>query len=421
MTMKAPQRGTVTLVLSWVILASGVTAPVAAADPLHNLPFEGPGGEALWLEMRNDGRQGPRGSWELEGGRLEAGLIRLRLSIQPPAHGLPIHSGPATLFGRLSLFGDAGGDIGLSETVEGLATASVTRCDDGACRYTAEIALPTADLLAAINRLEEHGTLTSVRAELTLVRTFGGGTWLQVLPFLDGGAAPGSRLGAIKPASGTLFPFGLFPADEATPIAEELVRAGVDMDYAEVVEAARLAVDDPTEPLRTGPARLRVAFDHSCDASYRLTMHDDAGDRVFDVPVFGLPSIDDTIDLPTDVRWRLTLHDTGGIDFDQRSGWGIRIGDIATDGTPTVVDARFDCAEVRGAVSVTGGGVEPDPSGVVEIPILPSQPPTPQPSSATNVMPSPLGSSPLGALVIAVVAGLVLLLGIGGRRQGSGP
>jgi hypothetical protein len=357
-----------------------------------------------------------RGSWQLEGGRLEAGGIRLRLVIEPTRHGLPVASGPAVLFGGLSLFGDAGGDIGLSVRVDGLAAVPVGRCNDSACRYEAEIALPTADLPAAIRRLEEHGSLSSVSADLTLARTFGAGTWLQVFPLHPGEedgplAEAGGRLGAIAPVAGTLFPFGLFPANEATPVPGEFFASGEELDYRAVVERIRAENDDPTTPLQVASGRLRVVFDPPCDHTATLTMQDDAGNRVFDTDAFEVETVDEDIDIPVGIAWHLTLHDGGGIDLDQgRQGWGVRVGEIVTDGTPIVVDVRFDCREAVGLIRLTGGIAQPT-----------ERPATAAPQATEDARPGALGATPVGLIVILLVTGLVLLLGIGASRRQSGP
>lgn len=400
-----------------VIALATIPAPAVAADPGPETPFAVATDE-VFTEARNDGRQGVRGTWRLEAGRIEAGDIRLRLVIEPPARALPVQSGPAVLFGGLSLFGDAGGDMATGEQVDALASVVLPPCDDAGCRYVAEIAIPTADLLPAIRRLEEHGSLMWASANLTLVRTFGEGTWLQVLPFYTGGEGgpldgAAGRLGAIEPVDGTLFPFGLFPATEATPVPGERFVSGMELDYRAVVEGLRAQSDDPTRPPPVAPVRLRVGIRQPCENAAVLTMHDDGGAWIFTaVAADGVPltTVDETIELPVGIPWRLTLHDGGGIDFDQgRQGWGIRLGPIASDGTPMVVDATFNCARVDGELRLSGGIVQPT-----------TEASTPQATASGAVEErTPLGGTPVGVLAIVVVLGLVALLGIGGWRRRS--
>src|SRR5574338_734061 len=91
---------------------------------------------------------------------------------------LPVRSGPAVLFGGLILYGDAGGDVGIEVRVPTIVHKLIPAClDDDACRYTVDISIPTDDLPAAINRVEQDGDLIWVGANLTLVRTFGAGQW----------------------------------------------------------------------------------------------------------------------------------------------------------------------------------------------------------------------------------------------------
>jgi hypothetical protein len=252
------------------------------------------------------------------------------------------------------------GDMGIGRPIDALAIVALPSCDDHACRYEADVVLPADEIMPAVRWLEDNGEVMWITANMTLVRTFGDGTWLQVLPLLEANDRDGSvgqgagRLGAIEPVDGTLFPNGLFPAEVATPIPKGgawMFTAG--FDYGRVVERERIAMGDASRPLEMAAGSLHVEIDPPCPHAAHLTLHDDAGDRVFDTDVHKKRSVVATFSIPTQTTWQLTLHDGGGIDFDQgRQGSGVRVGEIRSDGDPIIVNAGFDCTERRGSVEV---------------------------------------------------------------------
>jgi hypothetical protein len=264
-----PIRHAVRWLLLGITAATAMAPSARAAVPLADIPFA-VATDGLFNEARNDGRQGEQGQWELLHGRVGADALELTFRIQSPGTRLPLQSGPAVLFGALHLFGDAGGDMATGQWVDSFVSVTLPPCADAACRYTADIALPLHDLAPAIKRLETHGRLMWVSGELTLVRTFGGGSWLQVLPFMFGGAgalgAEAGRLGAIQSTTGTIFPFGLFPSGQATriPADSDLLPAG--FDYRADVEQRRRDAGDSSVPLPTAPSLLHVRIDRPARA-----------------------------------------------------------------------------------------------------------------------------------------------------------
>jgi hypothetical protein len=399
------------------------TATATAAPPLADVPFA-VATDGLFDEARNDGRQGEPGRWELLRGGSGADALRLTFRIEPPPVGLAVQSGPAVLFGGLHLFGDAGGDMATGLWVDSFTAVTLAPCADAGCQYTTEIALPIHDLAPAIRRLEPQGRLMWVSAELTLVRTFGGGSWLQVLPFMFGGSGPleaaAGRLGAIGKAAGTMFPYGLFPSEQASrvPADPHLLPAG--FDYGADVERRRLDAGDSSLPLATAPGLLRVSINPPCKGPYILTLHDEVGDRILDVPLDGLRNIEKPLPIPVGVPWWLTLHDGGGIDFDQgRRGSGVRIGPIGTTEPPIAVDAAFDCSVPRGVVRVDGAIVAASEAApTVAVANGPGPLTSPGESRAVprlDVSAAPSSATP-GVLVVAAAA-LLLLLGSRTRKR----
>jgi hypothetical protein len=395
-----------------------------------DLPF-GVAAEGLFGEALNDGRQGPEGTWDLVGGTLAPNGLHLSVRVSIPDHGLAVEPGPAVLFGGLHLLGDAGGDMGFSMRVQGLTTVSLPPCAASPCVYAADIVLSVVDLEAAIDRLERDATLMMVSAELTLVRTFGEGTWLQVLPFLSGpdGALPAAgRLGAIAPETGRIFPFGLFPADQATPIEANPFGFRDGLDYAAVVEEARTAAGDTSRRPAMTPALLHTAIDPPCEGSSVLAMHDASGNWVFQRPLFEVADIEAPLELPSDTAWWLTLHDGGGIDFDQgRQGWGLRLGPIMPTDQPMTIEGAFDCAVPAGSLLVdrVQVGETAQPTTAPAAPVVPTDKP-PLTSAAPAVDGAPaspattIAPGRIALLSVVVVAGLLLTLSLRGKRR-EGP
>jgi hypothetical protein len=360
--MTSPASHAVRWLLLGLIAATAMAPSARAAGPVVNIPF-GVATDQLFNESRNDGRQREQGRWELVGGRLGAATLDLTFKIDPPRVGLPVQPGPAVLYAALHLFGDAGGDVATGGWADSFVAVTVAPCAEAACQDIANIALPLRDLAPAITRLETNGSLMWVSAELTLVRSFGGGTWLQVLPFmgadgpLDAGAG---RLGSIKPAAGKIFPYGLFPSSEATSIPADAELLPTGFQYGADVEQRRRDAGDSSMPLTTALGFLRATINPPCQGSFVLTVHDEGGDRILDLPLDGVRTIDKGLTIPVGVPWWLTLQDGGGIDFDQgRQGTGVRLGPIGTDETPIAIDAAFDCSVPRGVVRVDGAIVAP--------------------------------------------------------------
>lgn len=396
------------------LAAATFAAPSRAAEPLVDIPFA-VGIDDLIDEERNDGFSGFGGRWELLEGRLAKDALRLTFRIRAPSHELPVEPGPAVLFGGLRLWGDAGGDMGAGETVDSFAAVTLDPCLGMDCLLVATIDLPINDLRPAIKRLEKGARLTEVSAELTLIRTFGGGTWLQVLPFRHRGdgaiAALTGRLGAIEPTVGPLFPYGLFPAEQATRVRRDPRLFPRGFGYAAAVEKHRQQAGDETKPLATAPGTLTVRMVPMCEGSPALTLHDEGGDRIFDAKLHRVPDIKQRVAVPVDVPWWLTLHDGGGIDS-LRFGFGVRIGPVATKGAPIAIDADFDCSVPSAVVRVNGaivGATEPSPTSAAASSIAVASPPGTSPSAtALASRPTSSAGSPPVPLAIMVIAAVML-------------
>jgi hypothetical protein len=250
----------------------------------------------------------------------------------------------------MELFGGTG-DVGITQPIDALATVPLAPCDPAACSFQVDVVVPRDQLVPALRRLEaETDEILWLTVNPTLVRTFAGGSWLEVLP-LDGPTERQGRLGAIEPLQGTIFPFGLLPAEMAQPILAGDGMFPTAFDWPRVVDRLRRQVGDPTGPVPTITGTLDVTFDPKCDHAVGIALHTDGGTTAFAAPdVYGRDRIHGDFGIPVGTTWRLTVHDGGGIDFDQRGGWGIRAGDIRSDGEGLTVRATFDCAAGTGVV-----------------------------------------------------------------------
>jgi hypothetical protein len=135
----------------------------------------------------------------------------------------------------------------------------------------------------------------------------------------------------------------------------------------------------------------------------------------------GVPLIDERVGLPLGVPWWLTLHDGGGIAFDQgRQGTGVRIGPIGPTEAPIAIDAAFDCSVPRGVLRVDGAIVGPTGApaspGTANGPVaatFPGDSPavTPPPDAPAR----PTWTNPAILLVVGFAA-VALLLGASRKR-----
>lgn len=340
--------------IALALLVGGGTVPAAGADPLADVPFtvaDMPLFEAPWTGAGSR----DHGTWSFDDGALVDGKVRLHLEITVAAPPMAIQSGPAVLFAGFSVYGDAGGDVGIGMNVAPVASKGIPACvDDNACTYSVDIAIPTDELPAAISRLRKSGKLIWVSADLTLVRTFGGGQWLQVLPFSrgeEGGAqAEVGRLGAMVPNHGDLYPAALFPAAQAAPIPRDdwdKVRA---LDYGRIVDAFRAKSEDGSAPIPMVDVNLHVRFEPLCPYEMELFLHDDLGNHLFQTWTHDLvPGIDETTSMPIGSPWFVTLDAGDGTLYPV-----VRLGPIISDGMPVQIDATLDCAGRTGRLALVG-------------------------------------------------------------------
>lgn len=319
--------------------------------------------------------------------------------------------------------------MGMAMAVPSVARAVVPACaDDADCHYAVDISIPTDDLADTIARLEEDGDLMWVDIDLTLVRTFGGGTWLQVLalhlaPSVDGSMGV-SRIGALEPAHGDLSRTGLFPASQAKSVVAGEAYNEDPLDYASIVENLRRKAGDDSASMPTVYTDLHVAFVRGCLGWSYLALHDFDGNLLFyEESLMGKALINGATTMPIDRPWFVTVD----------AGEGIRrpmmqLGPIEAGGSgeQAVIWATMDCATRTGTLSLTGDVVGPSPS-----PAPSKATPSPSLGAATpmvgpSLSPDPeTGGAQIDAnerpdwlLLLAVLLG-ALVLAAGLRRRAA--
>lgn len=402
------RRGGATLALALLIASLG-PAPASAADPLAKVALA-IASETIFDTPSLGGEFGEPGSWALERGRMANGQLTLHLEITPVRQTLRVKSGPAVLFAAFSLYGDAGGDVGIDMNVRPVTAQVIPACaDDDHCRYAVDVSIPLAGLADAIARLEQHGNLIWVSADMTLVRTFGGGRWLQVAAFQRSEtAAPGAsggRLGSVVATHGVLNWSGLFPASEAIPIPDPNSEANPPLDYGSIVESLRKQAGDTTEPPPAVDVDLNVRIVRSCVGWMELTFHDDLGNSAFyanEIPDH--PEMHASTSMPVGSPWFLTLDGGDGVQAPI-----VRLGPIQSDGSgaPVTVSATMDCATRTGTLTLTGA-VTPTPNPTrPPLPSVGPVVPTLQPSATPAATPAPAGDATPVAYVVIVAVGLL--------------
>jgi hypothetical protein len=414
-------RRSLALLGATMLMVGIAAAPASGAGPLAEVPFV-VSDTGLFGAPSAGGGMGHKGSWAFERGRMTGGNLELHLEVDPPAQTLPVRSGPAVLFAELLLYGTPGGDIGMERALPPIGATEIPACaDDAACHYSVDISVPTAGLKDAIASLERGGMLVAVSVQLTLVRTFGAGQWLQVAELLNGpGGNSGSQagtLGAMTPAHGELFWAGLFPADQALVVPKGAFGQPKPLDYAALVERLRAQAADASTPLAMVDVAIHVRFEPACPYDQELILHDLDRNHLFHAYTDNKhPAIDAVTHMPVGTPWLLTLHGGDGVDFAGQP----HLGPIQSDGSPVEIHATIDCLGNTGSLELVGASVPTAPpsptaeaSATGESTSLRSAQPTAPASSSPEQTAAPVSSMADGPSGMLLATGLALVLGIG--------
>jgi hypothetical protein len=287
----------------------------------------------------DDGTQ--RGSWsaarELDGDRL-----RIHLVLTPPEVNPVMSPGPASLVTGVGLeYGTRdGGDIGFSKLL-GSTWTPLDACTGDPCMYTAEVSVPLRPaqrFVAATDGIESPVVVVG----FSLVRTFGQGTWLQVLRADD--LSDGRRA---RPAGTTMMIGGSIPQAPVVPAAGvQLWGQGLrsSLGIAEIRDRLRTR-PDPSAPVPTVTAQLGITT-AGCAPHAQVQLVDGWDTVPFAGPVATVGPAGTLVSLPDGTDWSLLVA-------------GSKIGQIRTAGQDLVIqgsatcqaDAADDAARVQGRVT----------------------------------------------------------------------
>jgi hypothetical protein len=382
-------------------------------------------------------QNGSDGVWRITGGALDRQELALRMEIEPPEYSLRIGSGPAVVFAGLTIDGGYGGDMGASQRVDTMGTAVLPACDDSGCVLIGEVRIPLDRLDDAMDAFTRVGTPVGLwlTVELTVVRTFGAGTWLQVLEFL--GRTGIGTLGNPGSGRGDVWATVLFPSSISGTLGSEVPPELAGERYWPFVEELRRALFDDSKPLGMAPAFLHAELDPRCAEGHALlSAHSLGGDIVWSTDAYRVGELHDGFAVPVGVTHALTLHSQEGV----VAGAIATGGAFVSSGTPVLVDARIDCPEDPGArrILATSSALvaasasaapawPPIASGSPTVATRGATPTTSAPPSAHGTLPATgaagrptSGSATLvasAALVAAALAGLVVVQ----RRRARGP
>ncbi len=340
---RRPIRGRAALAAALTIPLLAAGAPGAASDhpPLSEWPITIDSGP---VDIRdNDGRgwQEP-GRWSARDiQRTSDGHLRFTLSVTPAPVHLPVRSGPAVLFVGISLQGGMG-DVGYERTVR-VTRQSAPTCRRDPCTYRFRVDADLSDL-PAIAAAASIDPSVQAAVGFTLVRTFGDGTWLQVMQHFQ--VRPSRAVRPGRPLSGRIATMGLVPVRDADGWTTQ--QDGAAIDLARQVARATRGLTDPSRPLRT--VRVRLAVDApGCWPYLRLAIHDDQAARPFDANLLELDPAGTVVDVPDGLPWTVSLWQGGVFDGNETGGVSVQAGTFTTAGKDLEVTAHYACGGEPGS------------------------------------------------------------------------
>lgn len=288
------------------LLFTGAAGTASASQPidLRSFPIEygyasSIDGRGSWMETA------PGGEWRVTAGAFDDGSLTLQVEVEAPEISIPLEPGPAVLLGTLVLRGGRG-EVGSEVAVRRVTASVLPACADStACTYAGSITLPTELVPRLAARHPGRGWyLLSI--DLTLVRTFAQGTWLQVLPLADEDHDPsGGSVGTPTPYSGR------FLADGAFPVAQRIPWEPADQAVLARVERLRRSVPDASSQPVTAPLRVDVTAD-ACAGGW--TIASPTGDTILDIGpgAFADPMV---IEVPVEAEWTAYVPSLSGVTF----------------------------------------------------------------------------------------------------------
>lgn len=232
---------------------------------------------------------------------VEGRYLDLHVTVTPPDPTLlpPASAGPAVLFTSLGLLGGFGGDVGFERLVS-VQHTDLPTCGEP-CQYETDVRVDLRRLphvARSVPRL--HASTAAIG--LSLVRSFGGGTWFQEVPAGDLAEHEGwsGTLGSPEPWTGPALPQGLFPR---SALSRRLVGDEGPRTLG-ILDAARATFGDDSQPVTTVSIRVIAMFD-GCDEPVTTDLRSPAGDAIGLARERRRDVLDAQADVPPGSTWRL--------------------------------------------------------------------------------------------------------------------
>ena len=179
----------------------------------------------------------------------------------------------------------------------------------------------------------------------TFARSFGDGTWLQVMDSFRA-ARRDRQLRDGRSTAGTLLTTGLVPVGRADGWARQ--QPASTLAVAERVARLTAGLRDRSRTLDT--VRVRLAFDApACWPYHRLAIHDDQATRPFDAAILELDPAGTIVSVPDDTTWNVTLYESGMVDGDLGRQRAHPAGTFTTSGQDLELHATFTCGDTPSA------------------------------------------------------------------------
>lgn len=281
------------------------------------------------------------GTWTITDVRTDNDeMLRFHVSVTPPAPGSPLEAGPAVIGAGVSFIGSRYRELRYARDVE-TVFAKAGDCSGEPCTYEADVALDLGRVQRAMDARPDVRP-TSVEVNLSLIRTYGQGEWIQVLSLLipEQGGVPSPVHGTLrrpKAAEGAIAAGGIRRAADVRAAREGRRRA---RELADMVEASRVRQGDASAVLPTVEVETHVEL-VGCEPWEPIWMVDDWGAVALDRHAGEVDPGGETISVPDRGSWRLAMGDPFPELSDDTAtamaGW------FETAGSDLRVSATFDC------------------------------------------------------------------------------
>lgn len=279
------------------------------------------------------------GTWEVVDARRRGdGKLVLELEMDPPEPGIAVDPGPAMVFASLGMHGDAGGDVAWSLGFGRMVQAVANPCSEKQdCELWTRLVLPTHRMQKALDKAP-NDRAGGIMIGLTLVRSFGQGEWMQIVPLekrVAEGGDPG-RLGDPGRFNGWMHNNGSFSAEQAQRWIEPLPKSQRGYPALAEIEAHRVAKGDSSAEAVT----VSVAIDVEARSCRGWTLATRSGDIAYDIDevVTGRQSV--TLDLPIGSEWYVMSPSLQVVDSHLEAEW---FGPFAVEVGGTHIEGDWAC------------------------------------------------------------------------------